>query len=54
MDPEITDNYGLTAAEWAEQAQEKKCARLLKEAIKKHTATLSVSHMLKVSDRPQI
>ena len=42
MDSELTDNYGLTAAEWADQTQEKKCAKILRENSKRH-ATLAVS-----------
>ena len=40
INADLTDNYGLTAAEWAEQAQEKKCAKLLRECMKKTAATL--------------
>jgi len=45
VDPMQTDNYGLTAAEWAEQAQEVKCAKLITASLKK-TATLQVFVLL--------
>ncbi|XP_067945987.1 ankyrin repeat domain-containing protein 53-like isoform X2 [Watersipora subatra] len=40
VNPEQVDNYGLTAREWAEQAQERKCAKIIRESIMKKVASL--------------
>lgn len=42
INSEQVDNYGLTAAEWAEQVQQKKCAKLIRESVAKKSSTLPV------------
>lgn len=42
VNPDQVDNYGLTAVEWAEQAQERKCAKLIRESLVKILSILGV------------